>query len=153
MQAGAALGVYLWGREAGSPRTALVGADLVRAQIVNATLTQGVKLAVRRERPNGSRYSFPSGHTSSTFATATVLQRQFGWRVGAPAFAVATLVGGSRLQENRHYLSDVVFGAAIGIVAGRGAELRHGHATLALAPFAAPGGGGLLLSLTPHAAS
>jgi len=85
--------------------------------IVNTVLTQGIKLSVGRERPDGGRFSFPSGHTSSTFATAAVLHGYFGWRVGIPAYGFATLIGGSRLQENRHYPSDVIFGAAIGLVA------------------------------------
>ena len=93
-------------------------ADLMRGHIVTAVLTQGIKVAVDRQRPDGSRFSFPSGHTSSTFTTAAVLQHEFGWKIGAPAYVVATFIGGSRLQENRHYLSDVLFGAAIGIVSG-----------------------------------
>ncbi len=48
----------------------------------------------------------------------------------------------SRLQENRHYLSDVVFGAALGVVAGRTVTIGHGNKRFALAPIIAPGGGG-----------
>ena len=54
-----------------------------------------------------------------TFATATVLQRDLGWKVGVPAYGLATYVAASRIQDKRHFLSDVTFGAAIGIVAGR----------------------------------
>jgi hypothetical protein len=48
-----------------------------------------------------------------------VIQRRFGWKAGAPLYALGGYVAVSRLQENQHYLSDVVFGAALGIVAGR----------------------------------
>lgn len=145
-QVGAAFATYAIGRVAKSPRTAAVGADLVRAQILNTVLTQGVKLSVGRTRPDGSRFSFPSGHTSSSFATAAVLQRHFGWRAGVPAYGLAAYIAGSRLQENKHYLSDVVFGAAIGIVAGRTVTIGRGQATFALAPLAAPGGAGVNLT-------
>lgn len=145
-QVGAAFATYAFGRVAKSPRTAAVGADLVRAQILNTVLTQGIKLSVGRTRPDGSRFSFPSGHTSSSFATAAVLQRHFGWRAGAPAYGLAAFIAGSRLQENKHYLSDVVFGAAIGIVAGRTVTIGRGQATFALAPLAAPGGAGVNLT-------
>jgi membrane-associated phospholipid phosphatase len=55
-------------------------------------------------------------------------------------------VGGSRLQENRHYLSDVLFGAAIGIVSGRTATIGRGGATLSLSPVLAPGTVGFTLT-------
>ena len=145
-QVGTAFATYALGRVAKSPRTAAVGADLVRAQILNAVLTQGVKLSVGRTRPDGSRFSFPSGHTSSSFATAAVLQRHFGWRAGVPAYGLAAYIAGSRLQENKHYLSDVVFGAAIGIVAGRTVTIGRGQARFAVAPVAAPGGAGVGLT-------
>ena len=94
-----------------------LGSDLIRAQVLTRVVTQGIKLTVRRARPDGGNFSFPSGHSSGTFATATVLQCHFGWKAGVPAYALATYVAGSRLQENRHYVSDVMFGAAIGILA------------------------------------
>ncbi len=147
VQIGTAIGVYALGRGMRSPRVSLVGADLVRSQIVNAALTQGIKIAVGRRRPDGARFSFPSGHTSSTFATATVLQRHFGWRVGLPAYGLAAFVGGSRLQENKHYLSDVIFGAAIGVVSGRTTTIGRGKAWFAVSPYSMEGGGGVLFSL------
>jgi membrane-associated phospholipid phosphatase len=143
VQIGGAVGLYVVGRATDRPRLGLLGADLVRSQVINTVLTQGVKIAVNRQRPDGGPYSFPSGHASATFATATVVQRNFGWKVGIPAYAVATFVGGSRLQENRHYLSDVLFGAAVGIVSGRTATIGRGHATFVVAPLATRGGIGV----------
>ena len=117
-----------------------MGSDLVRAQIVTQMMTAGIKLSVRRGRPDGTMYSFPSGHASTTFATATVLQRHFGWKAGAPAYALATYVAASRVQVKRHYLSDVTLGAAIGIIGGRSVTVGRGDARFALAPAAVPGG-------------
>ena len=84
-----------------------------------------------------------SGHSSVTFATATVLQRDLGWKVGVPAYGLATYVAASRIQDKRHFLSDVTFGAALGIVAGRSVTVGGGNAKFAVAPTAAPGGGGI----------
>jgi membrane-associated phospholipid phosphatase len=78
-----------------------------------------------------------------TFASATVLQRNFGWKAGVPAYAFATYVAASRVQEKRHFLSDVAFGAAIGIAAGRTVTIGRGGREFALGPVAVPGGGGL----------
>jgi membrane-associated phospholipid phosphatase len=106
-------------------------------------LTQGLKVIVQRPRPDGSGFSFPSGHASATFATATVLHQRLGWKVGIPAYAVAAGVAASRLQENQHYASDVIFGAAIGIAAGRAVTIGRGPARFALAPTAVHGGAGV----------
>ncbi len=143
VQFGAALGVYIAGRLDHSPRAAQLGSDLFRAQVVSGTLTQGLKFAAGRTRPDGTSYSFPSGHAASAFATATVLQRYYGWKVGVPAFALAAYVGGSRLSENRHYLSDVLFGASIGILSARAVTVGHGRHQFALTPVAVPGGVGV----------
>jgi membrane-associated phospholipid phosphatase len=146
-QIGGALATYAIGRAAGSARTAAAGADLVRAGLVVQALTHTIKVSTQRSRPDGTAFSFPSGHTSSSFAAATVLQRHFGWKAGVPAFAVATYVGASRIQQNRHYLSDVAFGAALGVVVGRTATLElRGH-RVDVSPVAAPGGGGVSFSV------
>jgi membrane-associated phospholipid phosphatase len=84
-----------------------VGFDMVRALIVSQTLTQGIKVAVRRDRPTGECCAFPSGHASATFATAAVIERHFGYRGSWPMFLIACYVATSRLHDNRHFLSDV----------------------------------------------
>jgi membrane-associated phospholipid phosphatase len=149
VQVGAAVGVYGVGRALHHTRTALVGADLLQAQLVNGLLTQSLKYAVNRTRPDGGHYSFPSGHASATFATATVLERQFGWRVGVPALALASYVAASRLSENKHFPSDVIFGAGIGIVSGRSMTIRRRTTALTVTPMSLPGGGGVWIRLAP----
>ena len=65
-----------------------------------------------------------------------------------PTYTVATYVAMSRLHENVHFLSDVVFGSAVGIVSGR-AVTRRGRRYWELVPAPAPGGGaGLMLVVT-----
>jgi len=125
---GAAFATYGAGRAFKQDWLALVGADLVRSQLMAETLAIGVKQAARRDRPSGSGFSFPSGHTTASFAAATVLQHHFGWKVGIPAYALASYVGASRIQNERHYLSDVTFGAALGIIAGRTTTLGRQRA-------------------------
>jgi membrane-associated phospholipid phosphatase len=75
-----------------------------------------------------------------TFATATVLHRNLGWKAGIPAYGFAAYVAASRVQDKRHFLSDVAFGATLGIVAGRAVTVGRGDARFAVAPAPAPGG-------------
>lgn len=141
-----ALGTYAVGRFSGHHRIATIGADLIQSQIVTQSITGAIKMSVGRTRPDGTQYSFPSGHSSVSFATATVLQRNLGWKVGIPAYGFATYVAASRIQDKRHFLSDVTFGAAIGIVAGRSVTVGKGDARFAVAPSAVPGGAGISFS-------
>ena len=144
VQVGGAFATYGLGKVFHRQGVELVGRDLVRAQVVTQSLTLGVKLLVRRERPDGSnQLSFPSGHASGTFATATVLQRHYGWKAGVPAYAVASYVAASRLNEGKHYLSDVVFGAAVGILVGRTVTVEIRNARFAVSPTLPPGGVGV----------
>lgn len=110
-------------------------------------MTGAIKTAVGRTRPDGTQYSFPSGHSATTFASATVLQRNLGWKVGVPAYVVAGYVAASRVQVRRHFVSDVAFGAAVGIAAGRTVTIGRGAHRFALAPAAVPGGAGFTLTL------
>ena len=79
-------------------------------------LTLGLKYGVNRERPDGDSYSFPSGHTAFSFAGATFLQMRYGSTWGIPALIGASFVGYSRIASQRHYTSDVLAGALIGIL-------------------------------------
>jgi hypothetical protein len=153
VQTGTAAGLYLIGRYA-LPRApdgsrtnkfSHLGFDLIRAQIVSQALVQGIKYSVRRDRPTGECCAFPSGHAATAFAAASVLERHFGGRAAWPTLAAASYVAASRLIDNRHFLSDVMFGASVGLAAGWTVVGRHGRSTFALAPT--PVRGGMLVAL------
>ncbi len=143
VQAGGALATYAVGRLAGQPRVTHVGSDLVRVQALNGVLTTGLKYAVDRRRPSGGRYAFPSGHTSATFASASVLHAHFGWKAAAPAYIVAGYVGWTRVRDRKHWMSDVVFGAAVGLATGHAVTKGHRKRDWGIVPLASPGGKGL----------
>ena len=119
-QIGAGFATYGVGKAVGNKQAAFVGRDIVRAQVVSQVMVQSLKYVVRRDRPDHSNdKSFPSGHAASGFATATVLQRYYGWKVGAPAYALGSYIALARMSWNRHHASDVVMGAGFGIAAAR----------------------------------
>lgn len=141
LHVGAAFALYGIGRASHNTTLGAFGADLARAQILAQSTTFALKFAADRTRPNGESRSFPSGHTASMFATATVVQKHFGWKAGVPAFAAAAYVGASRIDANKHYLSDVAFGAALGIIGGRTVTLGTRSMKFAVTPVGGPGGG------------
>jgi len=147
-QFGASVAALAIGKISGNSRVSDVSGKVLRAQIVAMTVTGVIKQTAQRNRPDSSDMrSFPSGHTSVSFASATVLQRELGWKVGIPAYAVASYVGMARIEKQKHFLSDVAFGAAVGILAGRTVTVGSGDKRFALTPIAAPGGGGVGLTL------
>ena len=145
-QVALSLGTYAYGRIFDQPKVSHLGMDLLRAQAITEMLVEPIKLATQRRRPDGSdNLSFPSGHAAITFAGATVLERHLGWKKAALAYVIAAYVASSRMHDNRHYLSDVVFGAAVGTIAGR-VVTEHGRETWTLVPAAVPGGAAILFT-------
>lgn len=119
-QAGAGFATYGMGKATGNRKLAMAGRDVVRAQFLSQAMVQVVKATVRRERPDGSNLgSFPSGHSASAFATAGVLHRYYGWKAGAPAYAIGSYVALARMAWNRHHVTDVVMGAGFGLASAR----------------------------------
>src|SRR4051794_1160273 len=70
VQFGSALATFAIGKITSKPGVTALGGDLVRAQLVAQTVSFGGKVAVQRTRPDGTSYSFPSGHAASSFASA-----------------------------------------------------------------------------------
>lgn len=92
---------------------------LLFSQLFSSTITHSLKQITKKTRPNGNEFSFPSGHTTFAFTNATVLKNEF--EESSPllaysgySFAVAT--GTFRMINNKHWLSDVLVGAGIGIL-------------------------------------
>jgi membrane-associated phospholipid phosphatase len=78
-------------------------------------VTDGLKNITNEERPDHSNdKSFPSGHTSMSFAAAGTLEKRYGWQIGIPAHVVAAFVGVARVKADKHFVHDVVAGAVIG---------------------------------------
>ena len=141
---GSASAVYAVGRLKDAPKVSHVGMDLIQSLVISEALTQTLKYTTRRERPDHSgKNSFPSGHAADTFAFATALERHLGWRYAAPAYVFASYVAVSRLPANRHWLSDAVFGASVGIIAGRTVTSREAH-PFPVAVMSVPGGAAIM---------
>ena len=95
---------------------------------IMAGLVNGIKYTASEMRPDGStRNSWPSGHTATAFLAATILHKEYGltrspwYSVGA--YTIATATGVMRVLNNRHWISDVLSGAGIGILS---VELGYG---------------------------
>jgi membrane-associated phospholipid phosphatase len=143
---GGASAVYAVGRLKDEPRVSHVGMDLIQSLAISEGLTQTLKYVTRRERPDhSSRNSFPSGHAADTFAFATAMERHLGWKYAVPAYIFASYVAVSRMPANRHWLSDAVFGASVGIIAGRTVTSREVH-PFPVAVTYVPGGAAITFS-------
>ena len=93
---------------------------MAQSYVLENVMTLTIKAAVSRTRPNGANdNSFASGHTAATFSFATVAGHYFGKKVAIPAFAAGVWVGAARIESGKHFLSDVIIGAVVGIIAGR----------------------------------
>jgi len=89
--------------------------------VIMAALVNGIKYSAKEMRPDGSTAnSWPSGHTATSFVGATLLHKEYGltrspwWSVAG--YGVATATGVMRVLNNRHWISDVMSGAGIGIM-------------------------------------
>ena len=142
---------YLVGRSGDRYRAKHLGTDIIESAILSEGIVEAIKYSVRRERPlrsDGTRaggYSFPSGHATMTFAAATVLQQHLGWKAAVPTYSIASYVAISRLHDQRHFASDVAFGAATGIIIGRSVTW-HGRNFYGR-PIVVPGGAGVMVSM------
>jgi membrane-associated phospholipid phosphatase len=145
--------MFVAGRFAPQGRFRSASYDFAQALIVNGAYTSILKYSVQRTRPDGSNnLSFPSGHTSTAFSLAAVTQSHYGWKVGVPAYLLASGIGLSRIEKDKHYLSDVLAGATLGIVVGRtvsrlDSDRPSKKAVISVAPATDPHGQGVGLNL------
>ena len=169
--------MYGVGRLAGNERMADLGLHGTEAVLVGAVTTAILKVAIGRARPyvdiddparfqpfrglrNEDYRSFPSGHTTMGFAAAAAVTEEtrawwpkYNWAVATAMYGGATLIGASRMYDNKHWASDVVMGAAIGTFAGRKVvRYHHSHPDnrvdrLLLGARITPGAAGRTVSL------
>ncbi len=144
-----AVGRYVFAPAANEPQTnkySEVGFDLMRAQFLSQVVVHAMKYSFQRDRPTGECCAFPSGHSATAFAVASVLERHFGYRASWPALATAGYIAASRLVDNRHFLSDVVMGAGVGTAAGWTVVGTRGRSGVTMLPV--PVKGGMMLAFT-----
>lgn len=111
--------------------------ERLAAALITSTVVSGIlKYSVGRTRPSGTNnLSFPSGHTTVAFTLAAVVQGNYGWGWGLPAYALAAVTAAARIADGAHWLSDTVMGATIGI--GIAELFRHTEENdAALVPYA-----------------
>ncbi len=131
-------GLYLGGLFSDNTSTRLTGRAVLESVLYASLFTQFLKMSVGRARPhqnkgardfNGlswtnAQWSFPSGHTTIAFATSASLSVRFKRPAATVGlFALALLTTGQRIYDDQHWLSDTLFGAAIGTSIG----LAVGH--------------------------
>ncbi len=116
----ATVGLKLAGYEGRSDWPRLVTSSLFSYGIM-AAFVNGIKYTAKEMRPDGSTAnSWPSGHTATSFVGATILHKEYGltrspW-FSVAGYGVATATGVMRILNNRHWISDVLSGAGIGIM-------------------------------------
>lgn len=137
-QGGIAMAAYGVGAVTKHPTFSHVASDIVRAQALNAVVTRGMKLIADRDRPGGGGHSMPSGHASASFASAAVVDRHFGPRVGVPAYVAAGFIAWTRVRDNSHWLSDIIVGGTIGVAAGFTVTRGHQAKVWAIVPSVGP---------------
>ncbi len=106
---------------------------MIRALSATGLVTLGLKGMRHNSTPNGNRWAWPSGHTSSSFAVASVLDEFYGPQVGVPAYILASLVAYRMIDTGDHWTSDTVFGVALGWTIGH--TVAGNHKKLELAGF------------------
>ncbi len=126
-------GLYAGGRLTYHERTAQAALTGTRAFVITAINVQILKMAIGRERPSESsqpyyfhgpslhHHALPSGHTAVAFAMASAIAHTYPEKplLGAGLYAVAALTAWSRVNDGKHWPSDVFAGAVLGYFTGR----------------------------------
>ncbi|MFY0255634.1 phosphatase PAP2 family protein [Chitinophaga sp. 30R24] len=145
-------------------RTIILG----MAAVITASTVEGVKRWTHEERPDASDYlSFPSGHTATAFAAAEFLRQEYHdvspW-YGVGGYLAAATTGALRMYNNKHWLSDVIAGAGVGILSTKAAywlfplvqqhifNNRNSHTQKVVMPFYNPSlhTAGIGVTFFPH---
>jgi len=150
VQAGVMGLTYTLGQFIDDPTMTQAGKSMAETMIFTSLTTLALKGIFHRERPDGHDHlSFPSWHASATFGNATVLAEYYGWKAAIPAYLISIFVGCSRIEDNSHFVSDVVTGAAIGCIYGH-AVSRYNmrvHPNVSIEPVVMEDGPGVQASM------
>jgi len=104
---------------------------LAKSELLMSAMVVPLKMVTEVPRPDtGMPNSFPSGHTAQAFVAATFMHKEYGKQnpvYSVLAYGAATSVGVLRMMNNRHWSTDVLFGAGIGILSTNLVYLLHNN--------------------------
>lgn len=154
--------LYLYSHYSDDEKAGRVALLSLKSLVISGVFTNVLKFSTHRHRPNsGALYdtwdgpafvprnlSFPSGHSSAVFSVMTVVASEYGDKPVVPplAYGIATLVALSRINDNKHYASDVFFGSAIGYFTAKAVIHYHGAESLSVIPAVGEDGAMLMFS-------
>lgn len=110
-------GYFYWqGKKNNDPKSLQAAEHMMRATTYTLGLTLALKYSIKEKRPGypDDPHSFPSGHSSASFAFASVVAAQQGWVWGGVAHGLASFIAISRNNDDFHYLHDITAGITIG---------------------------------------
>ncbi|MEI7523155.1 MAG: phosphatase PAP2 family protein [Mariniphaga sp.] len=126
-----------------------------KAELLMGIVVEGMKYGISSNRPDGSSKSMPSGHTAQAFVSATILDMEYRntspW-ISVAGYAAATATGMYRMINNKHWVSDVLIGAGIGIFSTKAVYYTHHYCwgkkrNIVILPTILKNGGGLSLAM------
>lgn len=129
---------------------------ILKAELLTNAIVFGTKHLSHQLRPDSSNYeAMPSGHTAQAFVAASIIHKEYreksSW-YGIGAYAIAGTVAAFRMMNNKHWLSDVLVGAGVGILSTHVVYATHKHKwgrrAVCLVPAIAPGTKGLAFTYT-----
>jgi membrane-associated phospholipid phosphatase len=158
--------LYFCGRLSGNERLRRTALLACESAVISGLFTQSIKYLSHKKRPSSvdtddipwrgpaastAHVAFPSGHSACAFSVCTVIAMEYGDNSFVPplAYAAAALCAFSRLNDNAHWMSDVIVGSAIGHLTARAIVSRHGGrgpSRLGVEPLVSRRGTGLSLS-------
>jgi len=132
------------------PKLSLAMESTLESLALTLAFTGLGKVIIDRTRPDGGKYSMPSGHTSAAFSTATVLMKFYGVKVAVPAYLLASLTAFTRIDDQKHFLTDVLVGAVLGTAIGLGTASFHKkeYRGFVITPMVTKNGTGLVFHKT-----
>ena len=131
------------------------GIITVKAELLTNLIVHGMKNVIPSERPNGGAHSMPSGHTAQAFLSATILDMEYRdtspW-ISVSGYAAATATGILRMVNNKHWISDVLIGAGIGIFSTKVVYFTHKYrwgdkSNMVILPAIFPKGAGVSFAM------